>query len=497
MKRRVFDLPASGFGWQVARDIFFLICLLVMSFYAVYLASEDVSRIFFLSLLVFFVLSKKDYFWFAFFFIIAQGPGYFFSDYAASSQYRLPFYNFVAGMSFTPIDFFVVIALVKALLLGKRSPIQLKLPLLLLLSYVAFSLVITSSIYGLNVDIIAWNMRWLFYYSTIISFRYLARNKKEVYSFIILVLPLTFFILFTQAYFIVTGNEFINLFSPGYRSLASIVLTGVVRPYIGGEVLVFFCYAFAMVMLVNREWRSLGVLLYLVITVAFISVIISATRQWFVVFSFILLGYVVIARKRFFSWLGIIAVIFALLGVLTYTNILPSNVQFQSSWLRIQQIFDIARGNIHAVDTADNRLFNQLPIILGAIKQNPVIGYGFTAVTMYYYDNDLGFVNTILMFGCAGFLLLLYFIARLLGLLFSASARLSNINTLKLPLKTILIAWLGVLVICFATQDLFTFYFDKVFFISIMLALTEFFLAQARREENFIRNSMTLQPSNV
>jgi hypothetical protein len=210
----------------------------------------------------------------------------------------------------------------------------------------------------------------------------------------------------------------------------------------------------------------------------------SATRQWFVAFAIVFLGYVVITKKKIFSSIGVVAVALVLLGVLLHFDLFQSNIQLQSAWLRIQQIFDVARGDVYAVDTAENRLVNQLPIILGVIKHNPIIGYGFSYITMRFYDNDLGFVNTVLMFGLVGLAFFIYFFVKMFALLFSCGRKMRASSTFKQPVYTILIAWSSILVIYFSTQDFFSFYFHKVFFVSIMIALTEFFVVQAKNEQS-------------
>ncbi|UCF70166.1 MAG: hypothetical protein JSW49_08175 [candidate division WOR-3 bacterium] len=483
MKRKVFDLPASDFGWQVARDIFFLVCLLAMSFYAVYFASEDASRVFFLSLLIFFVLSKKDYFWFAFFFIIAQGPGHLFADLSAASSHRLPFYTFLAGMSFTPIDLFVLVALAKSLTLGKKATLRLRKPLFLLLLYIAFTLIVTSTLYGTDIDVVAWNIRWLFYYSVILSFYYLMNGKKDVYLFAILVFPVVLFIFFTQVHFLVTGNEFVNLFSPGYRSLTLIVLTGSIRPMVGGILILFLCYFFSILLLVDKEHVLPRTHIYLIAAVALLSVFVSATRQWFVVFSFMFLGYALLIRKKILSTLGILASILIVVGALTYFSVIPSDTLLHGSWLRIQEVLSLTRGDISAIGTAQNRFVNQLPILLGVIKRNPVIGYGFSNTTMVYYDNDLGFVNTILIFGIIGFLLHVNLFVHIFMLLLKSAKKIGAGNTCKGPLRVLALAWAGLLLIYLTTQDFFAFYFNKVFFVSVLIVFTEYFARKALNEE--------------
>jgi hypothetical protein len=436
------------------------------------------------------VVSKKDYFWFAYFFIITQGPGYFFADFSGTSLHRLPLYTFLAGMSFTPIDIFILLALLKALIKGRKMKLKLEKPLLVLLAYIILSVSVSSVIYGADADIIVWNFRWVFYYSIIISFLYLVNKKHEIYRFILLVSPLVFFIFFTQIYYLMTGNEFINFFNPGFRGVALNTVTGELRPLAGGGLIVFFSFVFSIFLLTAKDYKLPKIYLYFILVVAFLSVFLSATRLWFVIFSFIFAGYLLVSKKKILSIIGIGAVGFVVLSTLMYTGLIQSDLLLQSSWGRVQQVFGIASGDVYSVDTAMNRLVNQLPIIVGVIKQNPFIGYGFSKVTMIYYDNDFGFLNTILMFGVIGFLLFLFFFIKIFVMLVSCIKKISISNPYKIPLKIMVIAWGGILIGYFTTWDFFTMSFYKIFFISLLIVFAEFFVRQADREELLIKQKM-------
>jgi len=483
-------LSWSKFGWQTLKDLIALVILLLLSFYVVYFMSPTISKFFFLLLVFLFFVFRKDYFWFAFFFIITQGPGYFFADFAGTSLQRLPLYTFLPGMSFTPIDLFVLFAFLKALTMGKKMKLQLEKPLLLLLIYIIFVVSVNSFIYRTSADILAWNLRWLFYYSIIISFVYLVNKKQEVYKFITLVFPFVFFILFTQIYFVATGNEFINLFNPGFRGVALNTVTGELRPLMGGELILLFSFLFSIFLLVDKKYDFSKLYLYLVLVLAFFSIFLSATRLWFVIFSFIFGGYILVSKKKISSAIGMVAIFFLVLSVLMYSGLISSNLLIESSWGRLHQVIAIARGDVYSVDTAMNRLVNQLPIIAGIIKQNPLIGFGFSNISMNHYDNDFGFLNTILMFGIIGFSLFIVFFIKMFLMLISSIKNINVGNRFRLPLKIMVIAWLGVMIGYFSTWDFFTMDFGKVFFISLLVAIGEFFAKQANKEELLAKQMM-------
>jgi len=488
MNRNSMEFSWSHFRRQILVDLIAIIILFVLSIYIVYFTPQDIAKLFFLIVLfMFFFSSKRDYFWFAYFFIIAQGPGYFFADFSGLSLHRLPLYTFLPSMSFTPIDLFVFVAFLKALDRGRKTPLRLKKPLLIVLAYIIFSIAVSSVIYGVEVNSLAWNLRWLFYYSIVISFLYLVNKRSETYQFILLVFPMVFFILFTQIYYLSFGNEFINLFNPGFRPLILNTVSGELRPVIGGGLITFFSFISAVFLLANRDYKLPKIYLHFVLVAAFFSVFLSATRLWFVIFTFILVGYLFVSKEKISSTIGVIAVAFLVLVTFIYSGLIPQNLLVGSSWGRLQQIFYAVEGNVYSIDTARNRLIKATPVLMYMIKQNPFIGYGISDVAMDCYDNDLGFLNTILMFGIVGFSFFIFFFARLFLMFGSHLKSISGSNPLRISLKILILAWAGVLIGYFSTWDFFTMYFNKVFFISILIAVAEFFIMQANKEELHIR----------
>jgi hypothetical protein len=464
---------------HIIRELLVMIGLLGLSFYVVYMASPDISRVFFIILLLAFVLSRDNHFWFAFFFILAQGPGYLWADYSGLSQYRLPMYTPVAGMTFTPIDFFVLLAFAKALFAGRKTEVRMTTPMLAILAYAVVCVVITALLFGTDIDVMAWNFRWVFYYSLMISFLFLVRKKHEVHQFILLIFPAVFFILFTQVYYTVSGAEFINLFDPGFRGVMLNTVTGQLRPVMGGVLLVFFCFVSSLLLLLAEDHRIPRVLLHLVVVTSFLSVFLSATRVWFVIFSLVFFGYVLVSKKKISSTLGIISLLLLLAGGLIYAGIVPEQLLVESSWARMRQIFDVAKGNFFAVQTAMNRIAVQLPVLVNTIKQSPLVGFGFSFVTMKHYDDDFGFLNTVLMFGLIGFAFFLFFFYRLIALLRSTARRINKDNPYRARLKMMSVVWLSILVGYLTTWDFFTMYFYKVFFVAIVIALSQYLLTGA------------------
>jgi len=462
------------------REILLMASLLFASFYVVYMASTDISRVFFLLLIVTFLFTKQNYFWFAYFFILVQGPGYLWADYSGISLHRLPMYTPVAGMTFTPIDIFVLFAFVKAMFTGRKVRLGMAKVMIVILAYAVICVVITGLLFGTNIDILAWNLRWVFYYTLIISLLFLMKKEHEVRQFIVLIFPVVFFILFTQIYYVLSRTEFINLFDPGFRGVTLNTVTGDLRPVMGGILLVFFCFISALLMLLGDDHKIPRFFLYAVVVTSFLTVFLSATRVWFIIFSIVFIGYVIASRKKISSTLGIVSVLLLITGGIIYSGVLSHELLVNSTWARMRQIFDLARGDFFAAQTAMNRIVVQLPVIVNTIKQSPLVGFGFSAITMEHYDDDFGFLNTVLMFGVVGFILFLGFFRRVIAFLASPLKFLDSNGLHRPRLKMMIAVWVSILIGYLTTWDFFTMYFNKVFFMAVIIAVSEYLVIRAR-----------------
>jgi hypothetical protein len=476
--------------WNTLKDIFGIIILFVLSILFVYFLPQAFSKVFFLGLIVAFWFSKRDYFWFAFFFILAQGPAWFFSDFSATAQFRLPLFSFLPHLSFSPLDFFVIVALLKAIKKGTKVKLGLERPLLIILIYMSFSFLF-SAILGARLATLFTLLRGAFYYSIIISFAYLVRTRKEAYRFILSATPMLFFVLCTQIYYLLKGVFLVSLFDPGFlpqpgfTGQALIEGTDQRRAIGAGFLLVFFSYIFSLFLIEHKKSGVSRKYIYLIVGASWLSLIVSATRVWFGVFLLILAGYVLTTKEKTSKLAKISLALFLLFFVLIMTNVVSLDFLFEGALPRLGQIASVAAGHFHSVGTFETRYFVRLPRVLEGLKKHIFLGCGFSDAYLEYRDYHVGFFNTILQFGLVGFSLFLYFFIRYFGLLKATIRKLSVQNSLRGPLKTLPVFFVGILVANFTTWYFFPIstLTDIPFFVSIYIGLTELFVREAGKEE--------------
>jgi len=483
---------SRSFARQVLID-FVLICFhLLVSVYFVYFSKPLYRDVFFLIPLILFWYSKKNYFWFAYFFILLNEPGWFFFTTSIKELHRLPYYTVLPSMSFTLIDLFVILALVKAIIKGKRKSFVFSKPLRLLLVYfVLFSLPLTL-LFKTDLASFANSLRSLTYYSVIVSFYWLARDEREVYAFGYLLVPCLAVVIANQFYLMFTGDYLISLVSAEVSTnVIRNSVSGEIRPVMRAVLIVFSCLFFGMLLSKSKEYEIFRGLGEMIILIAAASFFLSATRSWISITLLSLTSFFFMSTRR----TGLIArfslIVGVSLAILINLRVISLDYFERNIWERYVPVARaLLHGSLSGTDTFVNRVETDLPKTVSGLKMSPIVGVGLSTEFTEHYSNDLGFLNTILLFGTAGFVLFLHF-------LFSFYARLricSKFTHSKPNSQHIFVALraisLGVFLGYCLTWDFFSFYAYKVYFIALLIAFAELTLHDFREE----RNTNVLRP---
>ncbi|MCP5052622.1 MAG: hypothetical protein GY940_35970, partial [bacterium] len=220
-------------------------------------------------------------------------PGNFFSESGASdAPFRLPLFSMGPGLSFTAEELFMILALVKALLYGKKYRFLFKKQLKPLFIYTCILLGLSLTAYGSGMKSLTDLLRNTFFYSFLVSFPYLIVYYEDVKRFLYLLFPFIFLSFSFAIYFFINGDYFLNLVNPGGLPLMRIVGGGIRYGYKKGEhMLILFCFITALVLCLAQKNR--GWYLKLVAILGYFTILMTATRVWFVVYSLVLITYLV------------------------------------------------------------------------------------------------------------------------------------------------------------------------------------------------------------
>lgn len=413
----------------------------------VYKFPIGLDKLFFAILLFMFWFSKVDYFWYAFFIIISSFPGSFFVESAGDAVRRLPIFTIIPKASFSVFDMFMIVSLFKAIIKGRRLKIKDLLNIKYGTIFLVYMLVITT-FYGVSLKtFVSLPLRGLFFYTFFYSFPSLVFKRKDTYMFMYMFFPFVFNELFTQVFLLSTGKNLVNEFYSGATSVVVIdkLMGENIRAIANGHSIVILSFIFALALMGDSDKYASKGYLSLIIIVAFLSVIFSATRQSMIMLGFMFILYLIFVNKvkpglvlqLFFAGL----ILFFIIDVLNIFNI--SKI-INASFDRLTGAVNISKGSIETEDTLDYRLSVRLPVILESIKGSFFLGYGFSDKFFLYNDGHLGGVLVgVLQMGVIGYSALTLFIGMIYRKSISFVKRIGERNTTSAIIKSLLIGMSG------------------------------------------------------
>ncbi|MBI5403583.1 MAG: hypothetical protein HY959_09280 [Ignavibacteriae bacterium] len=463
-----------------------IILLFILTIYFVYYAPIGTDKLFGAVLLFVFWYSKSDYFWFAFFIIISAFPGGLFSENTFNALRRLPIYSPVPKISFSLMDLFLIVALIKAFAKGKKT----KIKDVFKLKYIAYILpyiLVVSIFHGVTLKIfLNGAVRGLFFYTLLFSFPALVYNRKEVYKFMTIFFPFVLLELISQIYTLRFGLEFANIFNPGSISEIMNSVSGDIRAIPTGYINMRLAFVFAFVLLESKENIVPKFYSYFVIFISLSSVLISATRSAIIMLLFIFIFYfILIAKKKPNLFLQVFVSAAVFLMLMDALNLVDFNSIIGSSYKRFVGAVSVEEGTVVAEDTFDNRISNRFPVLWESISRSIFIGYGFSDKYFINYDGHLGGVLIgLLQVGIFGFTMYAIFIVNIFRKCFWYIKRLPADNSVLGIIKVFTLSFAGYLIVNLTVDPIYVLNSSTLpQDIFIHLVIASFFINLAVREQ--------------
>jgi hypothetical protein len=434
-----------------------IVVLFALMIYMVYVAPIGTEKLFCLILFVIFWYSKANYFWFAFFLIISAFPAGLFSETSASAIRRLPIFSPMPKVSFSVMDIFLILALLKAIIKGKkvnyRDILKLK-NIFFIFPYI----IIVSFFHGLTIKLfLNSTLRGLFFYSLIYSFPALIYDRKEVYKFMLMFFPFVFIEFMTQIYSINADDKFANIFNPGVMENVYNSVTGEIRAIPDGFLTVRLAYIFAFVMLECKEKFIPKYYSIIIILVSLTTALLSATRSAIVMFILIFIFYfLLVVKKKPNIFMQLFITIIIMITILDFANVINLNDFLGSSYKRFIGMVSIQEGSVQTEDTFDYRINTRLPILIEAISNSPFIGYGLSDKYYLYCDSHLGGLPIgLLQAGFIGYSLYIFFIVSIFKKCFRYIKKIPVNNSYISTTKVFIICFFGYLIINFTVDPVY------------------------------------------
>lgn len=428
------------------RDITQAYILLIVSVFIRYYIPKPIGDAYFLSILVMFFLSKKNFFWLAFIFLLIVPPGLLFSEY--SSSYKLPSFGVPGfGRSITFPELFAFIAILKTINVKTKSVYFFSIPLYSLLIYLVF-LIFLSFIIGISTYKIFHLIRYILPLSFFFSLPRILKNEDDFHRFFNLIFSFIPILVAVQLFELIGGRNLAYFLGETTLSFGDQIVTlDNINPYeetiraIYGVPILLLGYILALFYISNVKSIFNKSYLRLIIILGLFAVILSATRTWIVSFSFMLFIFILINRK-----IGLLKLIYPVLFIFILSLIPVISTQIENALERTSTIKLLVEGDISAGNTV-SRFTERGPLVMSKFWESPIIGWGFSEEYFKYQDGHVGHQTMLLNGGITGYLLFLFFWIYFIVKLYNKNKLLSRSNTNKNSLLVFIIGLGGMLII--------------------------------------------------
>jgi len=483
------------FKKSIITDSLQILALYLFTALVIYKLPRITGYILFTSIILQFYKSKKDYFWLAFLFVICTGPGGFFYATQEVMIGQLPVFGLGGGINVSIIEVFLAAAILKVLTKGKKQQIPLSKPLLMIMFYSLFMFVISIVVFDTTLIRFLKDLRYFSYYFFIIPLSYLVYKEGDVEKLVYCIFPFVFVSFFAAIYYIFKEDYLVNLFAPGLMEQMKLGIEEGGARYgtsaMGGHLMLLLCYMSSLFLSFKEAGlKRRNIYLLLIAGISYFTMMLTGTRIWFVVFSFIFIMSVIFIKKNL-KMLGGVLLIAALLYI-PYKYISKIHDFSNKAWTRIESVFEMDKKGSVGYKALEHKKKRRWSRSLAGIKKSPWIGLG---VSDQFRENsggaDAGNLSLIVQVGIIGFLLFANSWMKFFLMVSNVNKKLSPGNPYRSILFFFSISLLGILIAHFTTHQVFAMVTSKSdsIFLMLFLFLSGYFVKDAMREEYFLQRS--------
>lgn len=473
------------------KDLLDFITLFSLSIIVLHFTGNIIKTVYFSILLGVFIKSQKNYFWIAFFSVIIMDVGGIFHG------------TIKELISIGPIDFsllilFAIACLIKVVIQANQYlPNLFSKPLKLWLLYMVFLLFTGFVVFG-NEGGGKSGLRW--YYEVIRLFfliplffvlpKLFNKTNSVIYFanliFIAVIINIT-----GQFVHVLYGTPVFEILSPTQNVVQAGSLPDyseqLVRP-LWGIWINLIAFALALYYLINANNPFKHSYLLLIIFLSFSSVTISATRGYFIAFTFFLIlflfKYSVVKKSKVIKLILSIVILFSLIFILWS----PFRIQLGQSFTRLETISSLAEGDITLGGT-NIRGTTRHQAAMNLFYKSPIIGLGFSSTAMEGNDQHVGNQMILMSGGVIGFLIIFYFLGFIVRTIISYHKKMQIIPAYKDELLIFVYLFLSMFIIHSTSTALFGFViysiaYTNMFFIALVLSIINRELLDRRIEFN-------------
>jgi hypothetical protein len=407
-------------------------------------------------------------------------------------NYGLPF---IKGINVRFIEVFIYVAFLKALkqknkfhsVFIRSYQLLLILTVLLLL----FTFLLDSSVLSLVIVV-----KWLFVWSLLYSIPKLISSFDEWIFLFRMAFIIVFIAFVSQLFHMALGYAPAVLLGTNYDP---IMIYGEVRANftpvksvlnevrpISSSYIILMAFVGAMFFLKYKRKCFPQIYLYLVIIISYLSILITATRGWFIAFSLVIFIYFAFIQK--IKKIAAISIIVTIL-IPSLLSVPIIRKQLLGSFKRLSTIESVAQGDLSAGGTNARDTYSI--DLLKKWEESPVLGWGFSEYFKNYGNGHAGLANMLFSVGIIGYLVFIYFWYKLFFTPVTVNKRISFVNPFKGSLTVFSLAFLILLILHATSGQQFGIYLSfggEIFSQTLFYCYSSFFITMALNADHILRD---------
>jgi len=461
------------------KEIYLLVFLFSLTFVTYYLL-PSFKNIGILFTFLLFLLTKKqyDYIYLIMVFLYNNAPGGLFSNGLITID--------TLGLKIPIIGIFSIVVLIKLLFSKKtiNSNFFFKSSLYFYFCWLFF-LLIEGFVFGIEGGGKSGG-RYIFYYSlTFIIFPvfFIVPQILNNYTLILKTFKILSVLLvvnfLTQLYNIFTLNDLNTIFGGATYIDTDEIIEGEVvlsRPlyFVQGS---FFCLFLSMFLLFYEKKKRKKKYLLFVLILSYLTIFITATRGWFIAYSFfIFLSIFSSILNNFQNFRLFISI--SIIAVFSFITIYSSDKlskHLDSTFGRLETTLLIGEGDLTAGGT-NIRLTERNDPVMARFYEKPITGWGFSKVGIETLDGHVGNQSILMTSGIVGFFIFIFILLQITIKLFILS-KISNLENKKVAIYIIIISLFALIIIHSSSAQVFGYlryvrdYGLGAFFVAIFLSI--------------------------
>lgn len=405
---------------------FFLLVLATLVFQ--YYVPAFFTAVYYLVLLYLYFQSKNEPFWLAFFLVVSNGFMGFLGKYSVT-------FGLISSLpEIELVQVYILFTIIKA----SRRPMKAKLffsgLLRIFIVWIVF-LIVEGYVLGISssLNIQLRLIKTILPFALFYSIPRLFEDQGDYRQFFEYLFPVAIAALIAQAFTIIHGISLPVFFGVAELDLRELQIFGeksdlIYRKIYSGRILLITLFA-ALFYLAKKNSDFSRFYLFVIIVCNYLAIYLSATRGWFICFSFAIGTSFLFAIRTKFRSIFLFAV-FAT-GLFFFLRTIPAiNNQITKASERLSTILSFASGDSEETKTL-RRLRVRSPMVLKKWRESKLTGWGYSDTFYKYRDYHVANQNMLLHGGFIELFLFWLFILYFIFTLFDMYLRLENNSPYK------------------------------------------------------------------